>query len=256
MRVAIMAPVWGRVPVVRIWWRAIRRVRAVWEAAGIETAAYVGGNEAEHRELCREQGGEWIEVHNRPLGAKANRIAEAAFRDGADYLFSLGSDDFVSSALAAAYVPYIEQRTPYVGPAGIYFFEPRTGRAVYLPRYPVGHPRHGEPVGAGRLLHRSLAEPRRFRPWPMDRDRGLDGGMTERLNRRRGSLIPVGPEAVLVDVKTETNIWSYDHIAQAFGVSRYQAAQGGPEVVAPATFLNALPEARAIRALGRKVAAA
>jgi hypothetical protein len=129
-----------------------------------------------------------------------------------------------------------------VGLRGIYFTELATGRTCLYQGYPPGHWRRGEPMGVGRLIHRSLLA--NGRPWDDDRDKGLDRSMTNRLRLPRAQLIEVGPDVVAVDVKTAENIWSFDKMAK-----------GKPVTVDPPC-LAALPEWEGLRALRVTAAAA
>lgn len=244
MQLAVCAGLWGRQCLAPLWWQALDRLRTTWQAAGHTVELVVGGSEPEHQVRCDAHRGIWVETPNRPLGRKLNNTISAAFKRGAEYLLVTGSDDFLGPELVERYLESIALGRRYVGLRGIYFTELRTGRTCLWPGYPRGHWRQGEPIGAGRLLHRSLLG--NGRPWEDDRDKGLDRSMTRRLNLPRAHLIDVGPAAVAVDVKTVENIWSFQHMARS---------AGGRVTVDPPE-LQSLPEWDGLRALRTAAAAA
>lgn len=235
MQLAVCTPLWGRHHLAPLWWRAVVRLRTAWQAAGHNVEIVVGGSEPEHRARCEAHQGIWVETPNRPLGRKWNNTMEAAFWRGADYVLILGADDFLAPAVAAALLEAVVAGERYVGLAGIYFYDLGTGRTCLFPGYPAGHFRHGEPVGAGRLLHRSLLFD--GRPWDDDREKGLDRSMTQRLRLPPAQLLEVGPGAVAVDVKTDENLWSFDQMA------------GRRAIDVDPPWLGALPEFPALQAL-------
>lgn len=237
--VAICAGLWRRLQLAPPWWQGVCRLRETWQAAGLVVDVVVGGSEPEHRLLAEQHGAVWVQVGNQPLGRKLNHTVQTAYRRGADYIVRFDADGFVDSALAAAYASHICAGTPYAGLAAVYHHELASGRTCLF-GYPLRHPRFGEPLGHGRLLHRSRLEAVNGRPWQEHLDRSLDRSMTRRLGLRRAELIDVGPEAVALDVKTEDKIWSFDRMASAPGA--------GPVEYDPA-YLRAVPEWEALRAL-------
>jgi hypothetical protein len=236
VKLAVCTPVWGRFDLALPWWHAVDRLRASWQAAGFDVEIVIGGSEPVHRQHCDTFGGVWVETPNRPLGRKWNNTMEAAFDGGAEYVMVLGADDFLAPPLADAYIDAIDNGYRYIGLRGIYFAELSSGRTCFWPGYPRGHWRYREPIGAGRMLHRSLLED--GRPWDDDREKGLDRSMTRKLQLPRAALIPVGAQQVAVDVKTPENIWDFDRVAST---SR-EISVDPPE-------LDGLPEWAELRAL-------
>lgn len=237
LRIAVVAALWGRQLLAPLWWQAVDRLAAAWDAAGHTVEVVVGGSEAEHQVRAEAHGAVWVETPNQPLGRKWNNTMAAAFERGADYLLVLGSDDFLAPALVEAYLPHLARGERYIGLAGIYFTDLATGRTCLFRGYAKGHRRYREPVGAGRLLHRSLLLD--GRPWDELKERGLDSSMTERLQLPAAALLPVGPHAVAVDIKTAENLWRFHRVVRS---------AGGPVQVDPA-FLASLPEWEGLRSL-------
>jgi hypothetical protein len=205
-----------------VWWAGAARLRRTWDRH--EVAIYAGGDEPEHRALCAAHGGTWVEHQNTPLGLKWNALVRKAWLDGADATVILGSDDLLDSNLADAYRRMFDAGRPafYAGNRGCAMVEPATRRALYI----GGHAtpgRLGEVVGAGRVFARSVLDRLQGRPWPQTANRGLDFRQT--MNFVRAGVhapdVVFGPEdGLLVDIKTDANIWSYNHIARHRNVVR------------------------------------
>lgn len=231
MKVALCSAVWGRFDLTALWWRAVSRVRMQLRDADIQSDAIVAGSEDSHEELSYQAGGYWVYSENERLGQKWNDVVNAALRDGADYIFILGSDDFFGPGLIKQYISSIQRGVRYVGMSGLYFYEPTTNRTLLLQadqwgNYPsapdacrvqrLKHKRKQTFFGAGRLLHRSFFEGHE-QFWKPDICHGLDANMARNLNLPPADeLIFTSPEAVLVDVKTRENIWSFDKLAAVY----------------------------------------
>lgn len=244
---------WGRVPLTRVWWKGTIRIRKQFNDAGISTQIFVAGDEPEHSELCRQHEGAWAECENTYLGAKWNQVAKAALKWGADYIFILGSDDFFGPGLIDRYITAIRKNSVHAGLQGIYMYEPRTDRALRLVadtkgNYPtapgavtVRRIHRNKPViGAGRLLHRSIFAGHDYY-WEPEKNRALDASMTKTLRLPPARLFVPSPEQLAVDIKTETNIWSFDTLLDVFKDTGC--------VLPDSSELHSLPEWQEIRAL-------
>jgi hypothetical protein len=208
----------------------------VFRANGIEATVYAAVSEPEHVQLTEEFGGIPLEVPNLPLGNKWNTVMSRAHKEAADYLFIVGSDDFFASSLIERYIPFMKDGHPYIGIEGMYFCEPSSRRALHFPAYPIEHKLWGQPVGSGRMIRRGLLPPR---PWAWFADIGLDGDITVQLWNHHRVLLPVSCDGPAVDVKTGTNMWSYDKLQQSY--------KGAPLAsVAIEDVLRALPEGEEI----------
>jgi hypothetical protein len=243
MKVAICTPLRGRVAVARCWWAGVARLRATWAAHDVW--AYVAGDEDEHRELAAQQERVvWVEHENLPLGKKWNALVERAWMDGVDAAIILGSDDLLDAGLAQAYGEAFDDGLPtvYGGVRGCVMIEPTSSRALWI----GGHAqpgRLGEMLGAGRILGKVALDALKGRPWPDNINHGMDFRMTIRLRKAgflRPDLIFERDQGTLLDVKTGTNIWSYDHIARHKSVVT---------TLDYADFVQRFPECELIRAL-------
>ncbi len=210
MRVALCCALWRRLEIAPAWWAGVNRMREQFAAAGHTLVPYIAGSEGPHRALCEQHGGVWVQHENKPLGAKWNAVVAATTED---FIFTTGSDDWYSPALVDLYLAQLAHGYEYVGLESIYFHDLASGRTCFWRGYGKGHHRHGEPVGAGRLVARRFLT---TDPWDDERNDGLDWSMTKRLGLTEGLLLPVGSGAPAVDVKTRANIWLYEHV-ERFG---------------------------------------
>jgi hypothetical protein len=176
----------------------------------------IAGEENEHREMCQLNDGVWVQRANYPVGKKHNYAAIMAGELGVDYIFSLGSDDFVCPKLAEWYPPLMYAGVPYAGIKGCFFWETVSDRAGFFEGYPEGHPSHLKSLGTARLIHRSLLEKVNWMPWEGRLNAGLDTSMDRMLGHPAVVRKQVGPDAVCLDVKTGWNIWTFDHIAKHY----------------------------------------
>jgi len=215
MQIAIGTAVWGRPKTTELFWAAVDRLREQWAAH--EVVAYAAGSEDAHRELTKRAGGVWVEFDNQPLGRKWNMVSRQAYRDGADYLVILGSDDVLSPKMGERYLATMEQGVRYFGVRGCYMAEPWSRRAIHIQGH-ASQARLTEVVGAGRAVGRELLALADGALWPDVARRGLDWLMTSRL-RTLGVpgvdlILPDDAEAFVLDIKGTQNMWPLDHVAR------------------------------------------
>jgi hypothetical protein len=237
--VGICSALWQRYPLTAIWWQGVQRITRRLEDHGIRSTVTVAVSEAWHILTAVQHQAETVMVPNEPLGMKWNAAVEQACAFGADYVLILGSDDFLSDPLIDRYAALIRDGWLYMGLSGLYFYEPATQRLAY---HESGPATYGNPLGAGRLLHRTLLERTGHRPWSDTISRRLDTDMRLRLDLPPAKLMAVTPEEPAVDVKTETNLWGFDRLRVAYGTTMVEAGHPRLEI----------PEWEAICALGRK----
>ena len=147
-----------------------------------------------------------VEHKNDPLSEKWNK-GMMKFRNlKVDGVMIVGSDDFINAA-------YLERVLSMNSDAaevdGIYFLNESTGEVIFLAE---------ATVGAGRYLSRKALERVKFRAWPEGKNKVIDHAQMLHL-RDRGiefDLVTtdVREDFAVMDVKTETNIWAFDHIKE------------------------------------------
>lgn len=263
MKIAVVSAVWGRIPLMRVWWTAYQRMASQLGSMGHVLQAYIAGSEEAHHKLCRQHGGEWVEADNRYIGDKWNKATRAALADGAEAVLILGSDDFLSPDLVTLYGTLAGSH-PFIGLVSMYMHEPTTDRTLYVDnrQFKVTlpgrlHEANGAPtiislkrkssktlrggvttLGAGRLLSADLFAGHEYF-WDPLRDRGLDASMERLLGLPAPRTFASADHAFALDVKTAENIWSFDKLLPTYHKGLME--DHGP--------LAALPEWDAIRAL-------
>lgn len=211
MRIAVVAPVWGRLLTTRLFWTGMQRVRRHWAEHTVQVFAV--GNEPGHEALTAEFGGQFVFCENR-LGKKFNAGCIATLEWAADYVLVMGSDDLLSPDLAAQYLRLMEDGVSYAGVRGCFMLEPTSQRALFLKGH-AGIGRLGEIIGAGRLLRGGVLERAGGRLWPDHIMHGCDFRMTLALRKLnvKPDVSLDGRVFPLYDIKGAGNIWKYDRVA-------------------------------------------
>jgi hypothetical protein len=207
--VALVTAVWGRLEVTRVWYQFAKRFAQQCNAAGLGCRIVVGGDQPEHRTLAAENGAEWVETPNRPLGAKWNNISEQAFKESSttDYMLVMGSDDVMSPAMVSEYITAMKERRPYSGVQACMFYDVMENTLFNFTQMAVT-------VGAGRLLHRNVMMAQGYRPWIDVKEKGLDNSMDQKTLMRRVEThkIAWSMSKFILDIKSPENIWSYKRL--------------------------------------------
>jgi len=214
--------------VTAVFWAAYKHLRGWWADHEVIPVVAVSDDPV-HRELAPPET-VWCEMPNAPLGKKFNATLAAARDIGADVVCITGSDDVMCEQVARALEVHIADATPYAGLRDLYFHETWTGRTGYWPGYRQRH-RIGEPAGCHRLIRREVLHSLDWRLWEDDRNRGMDHSSFQNLTRVHAEpvLITVQDlDGCAVDLKSVTNLWSYDHVM--------------PRTLPDDTILDRLPE--------------
>jgi len=213
VRVALCTCVWQRHDVTAVFWRAYRHLREWWADHEIIPVVAVSDDPI-HRELAPSET-VFCEVRNKPLGRKFNATLAAARAIEADVVCITGSDDVTCERVARAFEAHIADATPYVGLRDLYFHETQTGRTGYWPGYHQPH-RVGEPAGSHRLIRREILDKLGWHLWEDERHRGMDHSSFQALRSvgiDEAALVTVRDlDGCAVDLKSATNIWTYDHV--------------------------------------------
>lgn len=230
MRIAIVSAVWGRLPLARVWWAGLARLRNVAQRRGHTVSIWVAGDELHHQALCERNGGLWVQASNDALGHKWNAAARQAWRNGATHLCILGSDDFLADAAWLALLAGAEGGQPHVGLRGIYFMNQPTREVVRWDGYPAGSSRYGAPAGAGRILDARLLDRLDGQPWQPHRMSGLDASLMQTVEPPPAWLVEIGPSRVALDVKYSTNIWGFESLVKTLDLVPVWAGEVGQQL--------------------------
>lgn len=163
MKIAICAPVWGRPELRDKFLDHMLRHQEYLAEVGADLSVAISGSEGqESMRPVVDRGFNYIEVPNKPLGAKFNAaLFLAEMSHSPDYFCFTGSDTFAQANIWDKYIHLADQGHKYVGVTDAYLIN-WNGKgdphgAVYWPGYYLSNPRRaGEPIGPMRLIHRSL----------------------------------------------------------------------------------------------------
>ena len=223
-RIGVVSAMWQRLELTDIIFSHIKKLRSSL-APVMELLPVVAGSEGEKSRCVAERNGfTYIEVENRPLGAKWNAALSLLRWQNIDGTVILGSDDLLNERFFHVLKRYIDEGCLLLGLDTFFVLEPRNGRLMewmgYLP------PREGESVGAGRFLHRELLERLNWHLWDDSLNGGLDRSMWRRLktdailrNEKFDSKTVCCQEEgiALVDVKSSVQINGLEGLALASG---------------------------------------
>ena len=200
----------------------------------------VGSEGATSRSLAADNGFEYIEFPNSPLGAKWNAGLAALAEQRPDAVVISGSDDVLSVNLFERYAEAITSGTKYLGLHDMYFLDLLTRRFCFWPGYGPG-PRQGDPLGLGRCLHVDLLDEVNWQLWDPHLNRSLDASMSKRL----APLLEDGdrwPSKILrcrqlgagaVGMKSTVNIWSFFAVVRNCEVQYADVDSVLPELFPP-----------------------
>jgi glycosyltransferase involved in cell wall biosynthesis len=149
-RTVILIPCWGRSDVVQACYDSLQALpcRRVW---------IVSDDDPQREQILdiinRSKKDIVLEYTNQPLGRKLNAGITYMIESmrGWDYLMNWGSDDIVDPALIEVYQPYIDKGVKYFGINSCYMYDTVTNEAIFCMNYNAGMP-----VGAGRMIHRTV----------------------------------------------------------------------------------------------------
>jgi hypothetical protein len=198
--------------VTAVFWAAYQHICDWWPDHEVIPVVAVSDDPV-HRELAPPET-VFCEMPNAPLGRKFNATLTAAREIAADVVCITGSDDVMCERITRALEVHIADATPYVGLRDLYFHETWTGRTGYWPGYHQQH-RIGEPAGCHRLIRREVLDKLDWHLWDDDRNHGMDHSSFKNLTRVRAEpvLLTVRDlDGCAVDLKSATNLWSYDHV--------------------------------------------
>ena len=201
-------------------------------------------------ELCNEFGFKGKYVKNLPLGRKMNKGLSGLMKYEWDYLMTLGSDDMVNPDLFKIYEPWMNKGTGLIGIDKCWFYKDGECKLVDYEIQIIGAGRLisrkaieqtatkvkvnflqdcSTVLGTynkGEDVYITLAERDRqshicmdrgdskFELWDDDISICLDANSNGKLiaNRISNKCIDVGETPMIVDIKSEENIWRYEDL--------------------------------------------
>ena len=211
-RVTLVTCVWRRHELTRAFWIWAAWLRQRWALTHqIQLELVAAASDPREADLAKAFGAKVVLHPNEPLGAKFNAALTASRETTPDWVLIMGSDDFFCEKAADALGDAVRDNRS-VGFQDIYFADLPTQRMRYIPGYRVKS-RHTEPVGPGTLHSAALLEQFHWRLWDGTKHHGMDHSRfrTLKVHHALPELLNLRAlDAVMVDVKTETNLWPFD----------------------------------------------
>lgn len=188
------------------------------------------GSEGEYsRSLALEHGYNYLERPNFPVSLKRNQALEKIRDWGVkiDGVLFVDTDDLLPLDLITLYTRFLSQGYDYIGMQDIYFFDSETRKMIHF-YYPRGHSNYGVTLGLGRCISRGLLDEAGWELWPDDINRNMDINMTRKITPLLEGR-PKGEKKITchdfnfvpLDIKTRTNIWSFDKYTSKLGAHEY-----------------------------------
>lgn len=132
-----------------------------------------------------------------------------------DAVIMMGSDDYIDAA-AMNLIQRLLIDHDYICFSDCYFDD--RGTWYRWPGYPAEHPRHGEPVGAGKVIRRDLLDKIDWQVWTKHRPGSVDREAHAMLSSKCTSMAVINCKrdgVMLVDVKdsySRTPISKFDYL--------------------------------------------
>lgn len=201
-KILIYLAVWKRPEITEMCFAGIERLKTHPDF-DIDALAVI--SEESMIPLCEKYGVHYVEHENSPLGKKKNFGLQAARYFKFDFLMEIGSDDLVLNELLDVYKKFMV-KYDFFGVRDAAFICSETGAC----RRVIGPTKYG----AGRMISRAALDKIDFKLWKDNIERGLDNRSEVEMHKVgfRYWQIPPSEMPLVVDVKSDVNLWKFDHL--------------------------------------------
>lgn len=219
MKIAVITCAYKRPHVFDIFLTSFKRNLEYMYEHGFDFKLFVGGDWADddgvNLNAClstlKQHEFTWVNYPNKPLSNKWNATLNKAIQEGFDYALILGSDDIIDNDFLRSSVLNVLDMG-YVGVSDFYLVN--TNNLSMKKWIGYQNDRKGESIGAGRMIDLDILQSKGFKGglWEEGLNKGLDASMTNTLKGfgMECSVTSCNDTGVLIDVKSDTNIWSYE----------------------------------------------
>lgn len=118
---------------------------------------------------------------NKPVSNKFNYGMNYFANKKIDGVIILGSDNFMCDNLLKKYIKVIRNKYDLTGVLDSKVYDSITDKTYYFKGYT--NKRHGETLGAGRMISSKLLESLKYTPWDNGLNKGLDGSMWKKIKQ-------------------------------------------------------------------------
>lgn len=262
LNILFFIPVWKRLHITATCYKGLQRV-IDYAGHRANISVLIVCSEEEHQALAKRHGFNTFYVDNFPVGSKFNRGMEHALTLGWDYLFQINSDTLISNKLFDIFLSAMNADEGFVSIEDLVIYNTLTGEAKtyryttngcgirairrdwienvgYMLYCRVKKTRSGAWIayraGENRYLPvpltnkpfvDALSEKRVFRLWPPDANKRLDNSSRDTFFSVYGEpalWIKTSVQPLVVDMKSETNIWSYEDLGDGVVLSDEEKA--------------------------------
>ena len=201
--IGIISACFGRTGIFEIFASGVQRLR---QETGFDIPCVVAGDIG-GADVCHEYGIEHIEFPNKPLTGKFNRACQE-LKDRVDYVMISGTDNLLSTKTFQMIQAEAEKGIDLIGLNDVYFYGMdgiQSGKFIYFGTTKV--------LGVGRTVSSRVLDQIDWKPWRVDRDRGIDTVMLDSVRDLvKTSVLLEG--GFVVDLKTSWNLNRIDFWAE------------------------------------------
>ena len=211
MNIALIIAAWRRRHIAKVCYQGVQRITKEAEQYGIQITTLVATSNHLDTLLAMEHGFHPVSGPNKPLGAKHNKLINAAAFCKPDYFMQLGSDDLLRVGFwQTGILDYLRSNTAVAGFNRLAVYCTTTKRAK-VGGYLAG-------FGAGRFIRADILDKLGGKLWDDNINKGLDYNAQRKITALLGmhegrmrivSTPPTAPPAV-IDLKSYNNIRTYD----------------------------------------------
>jgi hypothetical protein len=204
IKILVYLALWQRPRITEICFMGLNRLRRHPE---FDIQVLAVASEPDMLPLCEKYNVHVVTHDNLPLGRKKNFGLQAAKSFEFDYLLEIGSDTLVLSELLDEY------KKAFIGTE--HFFG--IGDCAFIDSESQSCRRVGgaSTYGGGRMISRAALEKLNWNIWPDTQSKGLDNASVFKLATKGGFFyqqLKPGSVPLVVDLKSEVNIWPFNHL--------------------------------------------
>lgn len=189
----------GREGILSLFCAGINRLQ---EQATFPIHAIVVGDK---NDICHKYGVEHVIAPNHPITSKFNLACLTALKHAPTHVLIMGSDNICNIEMINYMMSCTEN--DFVNIQDVYFYsvsKPHMNQIIYICT---------STVGAGRLIRADLMDKLDWKPWRLDRDKGMDQVIWRELVKHWKSPHlfvgkPIG--ATLIDIKSDESLNGFD----------------------------------------------
>lgn len=238
MKILAMVPVWKRANILSLFLSRLRCNLPVY--AKMDFVFIVSPEDPEVEIIRKTLNGEDVYYFkNEPLGEKMNAGITYILGMEFDYLMNIGSDNIWTGLLWELYQPYFTRQCLFFGINDFHAIDFLTGETKLIRRYNTGMDDKPAPIGAGRMIHKSIIPDKLYRDEFMW---GMDGASAFTLYQagHLPEVVETNGRPVMLNIMSRTNLTQWEEIdgepcnrfevRNRFGLDHYRVIEVGADI--------------------------